>query len=117
MKEKSKGGRPIKYTAELCAEINKKLQDYVKKTKCPIIAEFCYINDIRKQVLYDYPQFSDSIKRLIEKKECYLEKYGLKKNSSMAIFSLKQLGWTDKSEITGKDGKDLINEVKITIVK
>ena len=97
--KKNKGGRPIEYTEEVCNKIIKQVRDYTDTTECPKIAEFCYLNDIRKQVLYSHPEFSDSIKRLIEKKEAYLEQFGLDKNNSMAIFSLKQLGWKDTQSI------------------
>jgi len=118
MKKKNKVGAPVtKWTPEYLAEFEKKIIDYTDKTKIPILAEFAYQNNISREQLYQYPELTYAIKRLLLKKESQLEKFGLTKNSSMAIFSLKQLGWTDKSEITGKDGKDLINEVKITIVK
>ena len=44
--------------------------------------------------------FSTLLKKCIAKKEANLEKGALtgKLNPSMAIFSLKQLGWRDKKE-------------------
>lgn len=114
----NKKGRPVsKWTEEYLKEVESKIIKYTDATKLPILAEFAYLNNITREQLYQYPDLTYAIKRLLLKKEAQLEKYGLSKNNTMAIFSLKQLGWTDKSEITGKDGKDLINEVKITIVK
>jgi predicted CopG family antitoxin len=95
------GGRPIEWTDERIQNVIKKLDTYIEDNTIPIIAEFAYQNDIRKAVLYEKEEFSYSIKRLIEKKEANLEKGMLfgKINVTGAIFSLKQLGWRDKSEI------------------
>ncbi len=58
-------------------------------------------------------EFSDTIKRIEAELENRLYKYALmnKVNATIAIFSLKNnYGWKDKheTELTGKDGKDLI---------
>ncbi len=91
-------GRPRKYTKEYLAEIIEKLDHYIDETPIPVVAEFAYQNKIPRQALYRYEELSDTIKRLIDKKEAQLERLALKGeiNQSMAIFSLKQLGWTDK---------------------
>ena len=70
----------------------------------PIIAEFAYMNEIDRNYLYDNAIFSTLLKRCIAKKEANLEKGALtgKLNPSMAIFSLKQLGWKDKKEVDVK---------------
>ena len=56
------------------------------------------MNDIERQYLYDNQMFSTLLKKCIAKKEANLEKGALtgKLNPSMAIFSLKQIGWKDK---------------------
>ncbi len=94
-------GRPKVYTEEVIAEIKADLDKYIEDTPVPIVAEFAYTRDIRKAALYEQPELKYSIKRLIEKKECQLEKLAMasKVNTTFAIFSLKQLGWTDKQEI------------------
>ncbi len=92
-------GRPKKFTKSYIEEIISKIENYIDETEIPIVVEFCYKNNIRKQRLYDIPEFSDCIKRLINKKEAQLERLGLEKNNTMAIFSLKQLGWRDTQEI------------------
>ena len=78
-------------------QINDKLIQYIKKTPIPIVAEFAYKNGIRRQLLYENPVWKDTIKTLIDKKEAQLERLGLSKeiDKTMAIFSLKQLGWKD----------------------
>lgn len=96
--EKRPVGRPRKYTREYLAEIVEKLERYIDETPVPVVAEFAYQNRIPRQALYDHEELSDSIKRLIDKKEAQLERLALNGdiNTTMAIFSLKQLGWTDK---------------------
>ncbi|MET3699358.1 DNA-packaging protein gp3 [Bacillus oleivorans] len=92
--------RPRKYTDEQVSGLTQKLAEYIEKTEIPILAEFAYLNDINRQTLYDYEEFSSLIKKAIDKKEAQLEKKALKGevNHTMAIFSLKQLGWKDKQE-------------------
>jgi hypothetical protein len=106
----NKRGRKVKYTPELNLEIKLKLEKYINSTDIPIIAEFCYKNHVRKQRLYEIHKLSDSIKELIEKKEAQLEKLALNGeiDKTMAIFSLKQLGWTDKTEIEHSGDMNLI---------
>jgi hypothetical protein len=108
--------RPRKHNRE---EIAAKLHDYVDGTDIPVIAEFCYTNDIRRDYLYEMAQgdaqLSHAIKRCIEKKEAQLEIKTLRGevNPSMAIFSLKQLGWKDKQEFehSGETGVRIINDI------
>lgn len=94
-------GRPKKYTKQRIKEILINLEIYIANTCIPIIAEFAYQNEIPRQYLYEIKELSDTIKRLIDKKEANLERLALdnKINHVMAIFSLKQLGWKDKSEV------------------
>ena len=109
-------GRPRTFTDEQVAEIRDKLVQYIATTEIPIVAEFAYLNDINRQILYDYPEFSTLTKKLIAKKEAQLERKGLMNevNSTMAIFSLKQLGWRDKQEIETKssDQDKMVNTIK-----
>ena len=111
-------GRPRTFTDEQVAEIREKLVQYIATTEIPIVAEFAYQNDMNRQILYDYPEFSTLTKKLIAKKEAQLERKGLMNevNSTMAIFSLKQLGWTDKQEMK-IEGGDTPVEIKQTIDK
>ena len=90
-------GRPRIFSKKKVKEICQKLEEYIESEEIPIIAEFAYKNDVPRQSLYDYPEFSTLLKKLIDKKECQLERLALKRkvNSVVAIFSLKQLGWRD----------------------
>jgi len=77
------------------------LDEYIDSHKIPILKEWCVANKVPANHIYDYEGFSESIKRCIDKKEAGLERGALNGeiNNTMAIFSLKQLGWSDKREI------------------
>ena len=93
--------RPRVYDRDKLVEL---LNKYTDETEVPIVAEFCYQSGIVRQYLYEmsnsHKELSDAIKRCTEKKEAQLEKKALfgEVNPTMAIFSLKQLGWKDKNE-------------------
>lgn len=110
---KNKGGHPVVWDKEKIDKTIKLLDEYIDKNEIPIVAEFAYLHNIRKATLYEKEELAYSIKRLTEKKEAQLEKGALGGllNSTMAIFSLKQLGWRDKQEI------DLSGGLKINIGK
>ena len=93
-----KVGRPRALMPDEVDNIVRLLSIYINNSDIPIIAEFAYMNDIPRQTLYDYDEFSTLRKKCIDKKESQLEKLGLlgDVNSTMAIFSLKQIGWSDK---------------------
>lgn len=101
-KNKHAGGRPRTYNAEQIEEIKEIMERYIDETDLPIVAELAYTNNIPRQTFYDYPEFSTLLKKLLDKKETQLEKLGAFNviNSTMAVFSLKQLGWRDKQEIS-----------------
>lgn len=84
------------------------LQEYIASTDIPILAEFAYQHNVLRESIYDYPEFSTLRKTLIAKKEAQLERKGLEGeiDRTMAIFSLKQLGWTDRQQMehTGEGG-------------
>ena len=98
-------GRPVEYTPERIQEIKDAMELYIETNDIPIVAEFAYRNNIRRQKLYEIPELSDTLAKLIDKKESNLEKGGLlgDYNASMAKFSLAQLGWSEKQEtkVTG----------------
>ncbi|MCK9245101.1 MAG: DNA-packaging protein [Candidatus Marinimicrobia bacterium] len=102
------GGRPRKFTKKRIKEISNELDNYIEESHVPILAHFAYKNNIPRHSLYDYPEFSTLIKKCIDKKESALELGMLSGEMppAAAIFSLKQLGWSDKQEIahSGRDG-------------
>ena len=89
------------------AHMIKKIDEYIEKTSkgLPILKECCLLNNWD----YDYvmklqrndDELRQSIKRLLYQKEVNLEKGALKGtfSTTMAIFSLKQLGWRDQLEV------------------
>lgn len=88
-------------TKEENDDLLRKIEEYIEKTDIPIIAEFAYLNKVPRTSLYDNPILSVAIKTLIDKKEAQLERKALNKeiDKTMAIFSLKQLGWRDVQEM------------------
>lgn len=97
-----KNGRPRKYDRDV---LLKNLLKYMEETDIPILAEFAYKNGVHREELYGMEELSYAIKLLMSKKEGALERGGLEKtvNHSMAIFSLKQMGWRDVQEIGVND--------------
>ena len=83
-------------------ELLSKLMQYIENTTIPIVAEFAYQQGLHREQLYDMPELSYALKQCINKKEAQLEKLALNGdvNCSMAIFSLKQIGWKDTHETT-----------------
>jgi hypothetical protein len=84
--------------------LKESLIQYVDSTDIPILAEFAHNSGVLRQYLYDLPELADAIKACVQKKEFALERMGLSGgiNTTMAVFSLKQLGWTDKIDQTHK---------------
>jgi Holliday junction resolvasome RuvABC DNA-binding subunit len=90
--------------------INKKLLKYIEDNEIPILAEFAYTNDICREQLYEMPELAYAIKKCHQKKESQLERLALtaQVNTTMAVFSLKQLGWSDKQEIKHAGSLDIV---------
>lgn len=105
-----KRGRPRTFNRD---DLRARMEEYTASHDIPILAEFAAENGFYRQQLYEIPEISDAIKRLITKKEANLEKKGLENsvNTTMAIFSLKQLGWTDKTEV---EHSGSLNVVQLT---
>ena len=91
--------RPREYDREA---IKLAFEQYIDSTEIPIIAEFASNQGFGKHVLYDFEELSNLLKKCTSKKEAALERRALDGdvNVTMAIFSLKQLGWSDKTEQT-----------------
>ena len=98
----AKRGRPISvWTPQTLKKVNKEMQEYTEREEIPILAEFAYTHGYQRTELYKHPELSNAIKNMMSKKESQLEKLSLlgAVNSTMAVFSLKQLGWRDKQEV------------------
>lgn len=98
---RKKVGRPPKYNQEQILILQERLKRYIVNTQIPIIAEFAYKNNVARSTLYEYEELSTLLKKAVNKKATMLERFALrgKVNCTMAIFSLKQLGWSDKQNI------------------
>ena len=105
-----------KYNIKKMAKI---IEEYSDKTELPILKEVCYINkwnyDYVMQLQREYDELSQSIKHLLNKKEVALEKGAIigKYNNTMAIFSLKQLGWKDRQDL---EDVETINTPTINLI-
>jgi|AntDeeMetagen681_2_1112603.scaffolds.fasta_scaffold03827_8 hypothetical protein len=100
------GGRPIKFDEAYCDKIITEMEEYMDSVDIPILAEFAYTHNYSRQSLYKHEKLRDTRKKMMMKKEAQLEKLGLLNviNGTMAIFSLKQLGWKDKQEVEHTGG-------------
>lgn len=105
------GGRPLKF--ETVEELEEKIDTYFNGTLKDewTITGLALALDIDRHTLLNYERkkkFSTSIKRaktMVENAyEIELRKYG----RSGTIFALKNFGWVDRSELTGKEGEKLI---------
>ena len=87
------------------------IEDYLRTADPPIVAEFAHQSGITRQYLYQLakterdqgrPELAQALVKLSEAKEVKLEKGGLTGAYApgMAIFSLKQLGWRDRPEVS-----------------
>lgn len=97
-------GRPPKVNYD---DLLNDLDGYIASATPPIVAEYAHLHGITRQRLYSLAdekkaagdsRLFDAIRKLSESKEIALERGGLtgKYAANMAIFSLKQLGWSDK---------------------
>ena len=90
---------------------------YLKTANPPIIAEYAHSLGITRQRLYQIADkdeaILDAIKRIVEAKEVMLEKKGLtgEYSATMAIFSLKQLGWRDRVEEEDREALDKLDGI------
>lgn len=100
---KRKPGHPVtRWTPTARGKLLEALREYIDANEIPILAEFAYKNHVCRENLYTFDELKYTIKELIAKKETGLERRmisGVPGVATGCIFSLKQLGWTDKQEI------------------
>jgi hypothetical protein len=106
-------GRPIEWTKKRKADLLADFLAYIEESDIPIEAEFAYMHGMSKSYLYSFPEFSEPIKLCVTKKEANLQVKGLNReiDTTMAIFSLKQLGWKDKQEIEHSGSVTIIDDI------
>jgi hypothetical protein len=99
-------GRPLLY--KNAKELQKEIDRYFatkELTDLPFsITGLAYsLGFVSRQSFYDYenyPVFSDTVKKARLRIEMFYEEQLLSKNTTGAIFALKNFGWSDKQEIT-----------------
>lgn len=94
--------RPKKWTERRRKEVRNRLFDYVRKHAKPSVADFCVREEIPRSKLYSWEEVKDALDLLRAKREKYWEEKlddPNNKNTSGAIFALKQLGWSDRQEV------------------
>lgn len=112
---------------EICRALDSYTEQCVKQKEVPILKEvfvkkgwdYVYVTQVLNGKLLERKddKLDISIKNLVNAKEYMLERLGLKGkiNATMAVFSLKQLGWRDQQQVdVGTDNK---KSIKITLVK
>lgn len=98
----AKRGRPPKVTIE---QLIDGVDDYLSNTEIPIVTDYALKSGISRNRLYELAkgneELSTAIKKITDTKEVVLERGCLegRYNPTMAIFSLKQMGWRDKVEV------------------
>lgn len=102
-------GRPPFFNSP--QRLERKIAYYFKTEKIPTISGLAYFLGFEsKQSLYDYEkrtEFSYPIKRARLLLEDFHEKGLNGQYSSGHIFALKNMGWSDKQEITHNAGEDI----------
>lgn len=95
---------------------------YIASAEPPILAEYAHLHGITRCYLYQLaeaeknagrPELSNTIKKISEAKEVKLERNGLNGtyNSTMSVFSLKQLGWKDHVEYVDTNALDKLDQI------
>lgn len=118
--------RPVsgKYVQEeMCMKLDSYTDTCIRKKKVPILKEVVvkmgwnYDTVMGLERKEGWEQLRESISRLVNTKEYMLERLALdgKITNTMAVFSLKQLGWKDQQtmDVQSSNGK----AIKITLVK
>ena len=107
--KETRGRKPLFATPE---QLQKSIDEYFelpddKKTTTGLAYHLGFES---RQSFYDYEKdslFSYTIKRARLRIESIYEGILQGNNSTGSIFALKNLGWHDKTELTGNEGKDL----------
>jgi hypothetical protein len=126
-KNKPGAGRPRKWNADKLAEGLEKytLEKFNNPKEYPILKEFCFIEGVLYDTLSEISKKNEklfrAIKRCMMAKEIKVEQLTSRKriDNSFGIFTLKQMGWSDKQDIslTGPNGGPVQTEMIVKIVK
>jgi len=101
-KKKIKKGRPLLFESE--EEMQEAIDRYFDTAKTPTISGLAYeLGFVSRQSFYDYEKrddFSYTIKRARLRIEMMYEEKLVGNNVAGPVFALKNLGWSDKQEIS-----------------
>ena len=110
-------GRPTKYNKAILEKANKYVLDgYVENEPVPTIAGLALHLNIARDTVYDWSSqdekgdFSDIVEDLMSKQEMKLLAGGILGdfNASITKLALTKHNYSDKQEMTGKDGTPFI---------
>jgi len=113
-------GRPPLY--ESPEQLFQKANEYFEycisnKEKITITGLALYLGFESRQSIYDYAE-KEEYSYIIKRAQLVVENSYETAGQTIDIFALKNMGWVDRQELTGKDGKDLIAPIiGIRIVK
>ncbi len=111
------GGRPTEYTEETIPKTLEYLENYKSYgDEIPSIAGLSVILGVGRNTIYDWAsqedkkEFSNILVQVLSTQERVLINNGLNNtfNGNIAKLVLGKHGYSDKQEVTGKDGKDLL---------
>jgi hypothetical protein len=107
----NEGGRPSLYTDP--AELSKNIEAYFKDNNKITICGLAYhLGFVSRQSLSDYEnriEFSDIIKRAKLRVEMSYEEKLSEGNCAGSIFALKNMEWSDKSEVNNNTNLTITN--------
>lgn len=113
------GGRPTDYNKETIPKTLHYLENYKEYgDMIPSVAGLSIALGVNRDTIYEWSsqdskkEFSDILKSLLSTQEKVLINNGLNNtfNSQITKLVLGKHGYSDKQEITGKDGEKLFNE-------
>lgn len=117
-KQKNLGGRPPAFTTP--EEMEAHIGIYFDTADPPTVAGLAFhLGFTSRQSIYDYEVKADGFAYIIKRARLLIEEYHEKRLSTAtsptgSIFWAKNHGWSDRTEIVGKDGGPLT--VKLEIV-
>jgi hypothetical protein len=101
------GGKVTRYPVARLRDLQEKLAAYIETATIPTIHRFAYDNKITRSCIYDHPEYFEELQeRLINKKVANCIELGANGGivPSMAIFQLKQHGFSDRQDVRFPEG-------------
>jgi len=114
------GGKPPVYDSPEKLQISVDLYFDYKEGKKTISGLAYHLGFESRQSFYDYEskvEFAYIIKRARLRIEALYEENLQSNNVAGSIFALKNMGWFDRQEITGKDGEPVITSITTKVIR